>query len=70
MVNVSKALSLCARRLSPNGLMVIEQSRRALTTKISGLERTRSVYSGDSQLTFYRLKTQKVAVKDNEVSLP
>ncbi len=70
VVNVSKALSLSARRLSPNGLMVIEQSRRALTTEISGLERTRSVYSGDSQLTFYRLKTQKVAVKDNEVSLP
>ena len=70
MVNVSKALSLSARRLSPNGLMVIEQSRRALTTEISGLKRTRSVYSGDSQLTFYRLQTQKVAVKDNEVSLP
>jgi 16S rRNA (guanine(966)-N(2))-methyltransferase RsmD len=70
VVNISKALSLSAGRLGPNGLMVIEQSRRALTTEISGLERTRSVYSGDSQLTFYRLQTQKIAVKDNEVSLP
>ena len=70
VANVSEALSISARRLNPNGLMVVEQSRRALTMEISGLEQTRSVYSGDSQLTFYRLQTQKAAVKDNEGKLP
>jgi 16S rRNA G966 N2-methylase RsmD len=70
VANVSKAISLSARRLSPNGLMVVEQSRRALITNIFGLEQTRSVYSGDSQLTFYRLQTQKAPDKDNEVRLP
>jgi len=52
--NVSAALDAAARRLTTDGLVVLERASRREPADAAGLHRTRDVKSGDSTLTFFR----------------
>jgi 16S rRNA (guanine(966)-N(2))-methyltransferase RsmD len=52
--NVSAALDAAARRLSREGVVVLERASRREPADAAGLQRTRDVKSGDSTLTFFR----------------
>ncbi len=53
---VTRALAASVDRLAPNGLVVLERARRRDPAIPPPLERVRDVASGDSTLTFMRLR--------------
>ena len=54
--NVSAALDAVARHLAGDGLVVLERATRREPEESAALQRVRDVKSGDSTLSFYRIR--------------
>lgn len=62
--DIDAILSAAAVRLAPEGLLVLERSRRADAVNVSGLKSLRQVRAGDSVLEFFAPVDDSTAVTE------